>query len=142
PRRAHDALSRRGRTRAPGADGFRCTVALQSQTKRHLDCMLGLQHRGVHMKKLFLGSVALVALGLGMPAFAAERPLPAAPAYAPAPVAAYTNWSGCYAGASAGASKGSREHFDGDVVGRGTNSFDRSGCLAAGQLGCSGQFGA
>jgi len=94
------------------------------------------------MKKLFLGSVALVALGLGMPAFAAERPLPAAPAYTPAPVAAYTNWSGCYVGASAGTSNGSSEHFDGDVVGRGTNSFDLSGFIGGGQLGCNWQFGA
>jgi outer membrane immunogenic protein len=59
------------------------------------------------MKKLFLGSVALVALGLGTPAaFAAERPVPA-PAYTPPPppVPVYT-WSGCYAGANAGTSSG------------------------------------
>ena len=57
------------------------------------------------MKKLFLGSVALVALGLGAPAaFAAERPVPA---YAPPPppVPVYT-WTGCYAGANAGTSTG------------------------------------
>jgi len=57
------------------------------------------------MKKLFLGSVALLALGLGMPAaFAAERPVPA---YAPPPppVPVYT-WTGCYAGANAGYSAG------------------------------------
>src|SRR6516165_8711018 len=62
-------------------------------------------HRGVQMKKLFLGSVALVALGLGAPAaFAAER---AVPAYAPPPppVPVYT-WTGCYAGANAGTSTG------------------------------------
>ena len=57
------------------------------------------------MKKLFLGSVALVALGLGAPAaFAADRAVPAyAPPPPPAPV--YT-WSGCYAGANAGYSAG------------------------------------
>ena len=57
------------------------------------------------MKKLFLGRVALLALGLGMPAaFAAERPVPA---YAPPPppVPVYT-WTGCYAGANAGYSAG------------------------------------
>ena len=57
------------------------------------------------MKKLFLGSVALVALGLGAPAaFAAERPVPA---YTPPPppVPVYT-WTGCYAGANAGTSTG------------------------------------
>jgi outer membrane immunogenic protein len=57
------------------------------------------------MKKLLLGSVALVALGLGTPAaFAADRAVPAyAPPPPPAPV--YT-WSGCYAGANAGVSSG------------------------------------
>src|SRR6516162_8465393 len=62
-------------------------------------------HRGVQMKKLFLGSVALVALGLGAPAaLAADR---AVPAYAPPPppVPVYT-WTGCYAGANAGTSTG------------------------------------
>ena len=57
------------------------------------------------MKKLFLGSVALLALGLGMPAaFAAEKALPA---YTPPPppVPVYT-WSGCYVGANAGYSWG------------------------------------
>ncbi len=57
------------------------------------------------MKKLFLGSVALVALGLGAPAaFAADR---AVPAYTPPPppVPVYT-WTGCYAGANAGTSTG------------------------------------
>src|SRR5262249_17562147 len=57
------------------------------------------------MKTLFLGSVALIALGLGAPAaFAAERALPA---YTPPPppVPVYT-WSGCYVGASAGVSTG------------------------------------
>src|SRR5262249_51950556 len=65
--------------------------------------------RGVQMKKLFLGSVALVALGLAAPAaFAAERAVPAyAPPPPPAPV--YT-WTGCYVGASAGNSNGRSEH--------------------------------
>ena len=57
------------------------------------------------MKKLLLGSAALVALGLGAPAaFAADR---AVPAYAPPPppVPVYT-WTGCYAGANAGTSTG------------------------------------
>ena len=59
------------------------------------------------MKKLFLGSVALVALGLGAPvAFAAERPVPApADTPPPPPVPVYT-WTGCYAGANAGTSTG------------------------------------
>src|SRR5215472_5624776 len=61
------------------------------------------------MKKLFLGSVALVALGLAAPAaFAADRAVPAyAPPPPPAPV--YT-WSGCYVGANAGNSSGRSTH--------------------------------
>jgi outer membrane immunogenic protein len=61
------------------------------------------------MKKLFLGSVALLALGLGTPAaFAADRGVPAyAPPPPPAPV--YT-WTGCYIGANAGNSTGRSEH--------------------------------
>jgi len=56
------------------------------------------------MKKLFLGSVALVALGLGAPAaLAAERPVPYTPPPPPAPV--YT-WSGCHVGGTAGGSWG------------------------------------
>src|SRR5262249_25973064 len=62
---------------------------------------------GVQMKKLFLGSVALVALGLGAPAFAADRPVPYTPPPPPAPV--YT-WTGCYVGANAGNSSGRSEH--------------------------------
>jgi outer membrane immunogenic protein len=94
------------------------------------------------MKRLFLGSVALVALGLGTPAaFAAERPVPRAPAYAPAPAPAYYTWSGCYVGASAGTSNGSSQHFDGAGVAI-TNSFDLSGFIGGGQLGCNWQFGA
>src|SRR5215467_4293278 len=62
------------------------------------------------MKKLFLGSVALLALGLGMPAaFAAERPVPA-PAYAPPPPVPVYTWSGCYVGANAGYSAGRSTH--------------------------------
>ena len=60
------------------------------------------------MKKLFLGSVALVALGLAAPAaFAADRPVPYTPP--PPPVPVYT-WTGCYLGASAGNSNGRSEH--------------------------------
>src|SRR5262249_60357655 len=61
------------------------------------------------MKKLSLGSVALVALSLGpSAAFAAERPVPAyAPPPPPAP--AYT-WTGCYIGGSAGWGSGTSNH--------------------------------
>ena len=110
------------------------------------------------MKKLFLGSVALVALGLGTPAaFAAEM---AVPAYTPPPPPppAYT-WSGCYAGASAGWGSGTSDGFStsagtlalgvgpgtGAVVAGGfpiTNSFNLTGFIGGGQLGCNWQWGA
>src|SRR5262249_58618345 len=92
------------------------------------------------MTKLFLG-VALVALGLGTPGvFAAERPVPAR-AYAPPPAPVYT-WNGCYVGASAGTSSGSSQHFrtsDGAAI---TESFDLTGFIGGGQLGCNWQWGA
>jgi len=107
------------------------------------------------MKKLFLGSVALVALGLGAPAaFAAEKRVPA-PAYTPPPPPApvYT-WSGCYVGASAGSSSGTSQHFTtaGSILtgavpqpvagGNITDSFNLSGFIGGGQLGCNWQWGA
>src|SRR5215470_9123804 len=107
--------------------GIPPTVAERSQPKRarpgkEIDTQI--LERGVQMKKLFLGSVALVALGLGAPAaFAAER---AVPAYAPPPppVPVYT-WTGCYAGANAGTSTGRSQHT---VVG---NSILTGGALGA-----------
>jgi len=96
------------------------------------------------MKRLFLGSVALVALGLGTPAaFAAERPVPRAPAPAPAYVApAYVNWSGCYAGFLAGNKWGTSRHTQAATGRDITNSFDLTGFTGGGDLGCNWQFGA
>jgi outer membrane immunogenic protein len=114
------------------------------------------------MKKLFLGSVALVALGLAAPAaFAAERAVPA-PAYTPPPPPApvYT-WTGCYVGASAGNSSGRSEHrtvgnsiltgaADGDPAPRllgapaGTSiagDLNLSGFIGGFQGGCNYQMG-
>jgi outer membrane immunogenic protein len=112
------------------------------------------------MKKLFLGSVALVALGLGAPAaFAADRAVPAyAPPPPPAPV--YT-WSGCYAGANAGTSTGRSEQttlgnsiLTGGALGApapallgapaGTSiagDLNLSGFIGGFQGGCNYQFG-
>src|SRR6516165_7837686 len=87
--------------------GIPPTVAERSQPKRarpgkEIDTQI--LERGVQMKKLSLGSVALVALGLAAPAaFAAERPVPYTPP--PPPVPVYT-WTGCYVGANAGNSWG------------------------------------
>src|SRR6266540_680861 len=107
------------------------------------------------MKRLFLGSVALVALSLGTSAaFAAEKRVPAyVPPPPPAPV--YT-WSGCYIGASAGNSSGTSTHYTtaGSVLTPGTalpataiganitDSFNLSGFIGGGQLGCNWQVGA
>src|SRR5215472_9764039 len=110
------------------------------------------------MKKLFLGSVALVAVGLAAPAaFAAERPVPYTPP--PPPVPVYT-WTGCYVGASAGTSYGTSTHstvgnsvFTSNVAGptplpaavaAGSNiadPFNLSGFIGGGQIGCNYQFG-
>ena len=111
------------------------------------------------MKKLFLGSVALVALSLGTPAaFAAERPVPAyTPPPPPAPV--YT-WTGCYIGANAGTSGGtsSVSTVAGSVVTNGplrpptplaappgtqiADSFNLTGFIGGFQGGCNYQVGA
>jgi outer membrane immunogenic protein len=108
------------------------------------------------MKKLLLGSVALVALSLGTPAaFAADKRVPA---YTPPPppVPVYT-WSGCYVGASAGASTGSSQHFatNGTTLNNPalgvanqipagtaiTDSFDVTGFIGGFQGGCNWQVG-
>jgi outer membrane immunogenic protein len=105
------------------------------------------------MKRLFLGSVALVALGLGTSAgLAAELRRPPPPAPPPAPV--YT-WSGCYIGGHAGSSTGRSTHFTtaGSIVtgppvtvlpagANITDGFDLSGFIGGGQLGCNWQWGA
>jgi outer membrane immunogenic protein len=108
------------------------------------------------MKKLFLGSVALLALGLGAPAFAADRALPA---YAPPPPVPVYTWTGCYAGASAGFSEGRSDGTtttgatqDLGTGPGGTNtpilagqqtrgSFPMSGFIGGFQAGCNYQVG-
>jgi outer membrane immunogenic protein len=103
------------------------------------------------MKRLFLGSVALVALSLGTSAaFAAEKRVPAyVPPPPPAPV--YT-WSGCYVGGSAGYGTGNSQHFatagttfiGANPIPAGTaitDSFDLSGFIGGFQGGCNWQWG-
>src|SRR6516165_10607848 len=51
------------------------------------------------MKNLVLGSVALIVIGVSIPAFAADMPVKAPPP--PAPTAPY-NWSGLYVGGNFG----------------------------------------
>jgi outer membrane immunogenic protein len=108
------------------------------------------------MKRVFLGSVALVALSLGTSAaFAAEKRVPAyVPPPPPPPV--YT-WSGCYAGGSAGYSTGHSQHFatagttfNNPAIGVANNipagtaitdKFDLSGFIGGFQGGCNWQWG-
>src|ERR687888_1729315 len=99
------------------------------------------------MKRLFLGSVALVALSLGTSAgFAAEKRVPAYAPPPPPPAPVYT-WSGCYVGASAGTSYGTSQHFTtaGSTISPSpvpltagaaiTDRFDLSGFIGGGTLG-------
>ena len=96
-------------------------------------------------------ALAIVAAGFATPVFAADLPLKAVAA----PVVAY-NWTGCYLGLSAGASKG---HTDGFVTTSGTRlpengaplvvnpginatgGFDSNlGAIGGGFVGCNYQF--
>jgi outer membrane immunogenic protein len=107
------------------------------------------------MKTLSLGSVALVALGLGAPAaFAADKRVPA---YTPPPPVPVYTWSGCYVGASAGTSNGRSTHFTtaGSTLNNPaagvfnvppaganiTDSFSLSGFIGGFQGGCNYQAG-
>jgi outer membrane immunogenic protein len=106
------------------------------------------------MKRLFLGSVALVALSLGTSAALAAELRPPPPPPPPAPV--YT-WSGCYVGGSAGYSTGHSQHFategttfNNPAIGVAnripagtaiTDSFDVSGFIGGFQGGCNWQWG-
>lgn len=68
------------------------------------------------MKKFLLGTVALVALGMALPANAADlaaRPYTKAPAYVPAPI---YNWTGFYIGG----------HVGGAFTGNSDNVYDPS----------------
>src|SRR5262245_33973881 len=148
------------RASGPSKFGIPRTVAETSQPKRARpgkEIHTQILERGVQMKRLFLGSAVLVALGFGTTAgFAAElRRPPPPPAPAPAPV--YT-WSGCYIGATAGWDSGRSEHFTtagSTLTGRGTvpgtvlpagvnitDNFDLTGFIGGGTLGCNWQWGA
>jgi outer membrane immunogenic protein len=104
------------------------------------------------MKKLLLGTLALVA-GIAAPAAAADmrvRPV--------ARPAAYTNWTGCYIGGSVGNEWGRTHGYSttaattfgfpavaAPLPPAGTplsNSFDMTGFIGGGYVGCQMQFGA
>ena len=85
------------------------------------------------MKKILLGTVALIALGATAPALAADlaaRPYTKAPAYVPAPI---YNWTGFYLGGHVG---GSFRGDDNNVFGG-----SRDGTFLGGvQVGYDNQF--
>jgi outer membrane immunogenic protein len=88
------------------------------------------------MKKLLLGTVALVALGATVPALAAD--LAARPAYtkAPAYVAPVYNWTGFYVGGHIGGSWLGNPNFGGAAI---SNSSDGA-FLGGVQVGADYQF--
>jgi len=93
------------------------------------------------MKKFLLGSTAgLIALGMSVPAMAADlaaRPYTKAP---PAMVAAIYDWSGFYIGANGGYGN-SRNSWS--IPGFGSEgAFDANGAVAGGQIGYRWQNGA
>ena len=98
------------------------------------------------MKRLMLGSVGLLALGLSS-AFAADLAVKAPPAYVPAPV---WSWTGFYIGGNVGAGWGTTEANLNSISIGGLGSFadnlpidqnSRSGFLGGGQIGYNYQFG-
>lgn len=92
------------------------------------------------MKKLLLGSVAILALAVPLAANAAD--LPAAPVYkAPVMVPQVLNWTGFYIGVNGGGGWG-RSQFDFPAAGTTTGSFDTSGGLVGGTAGYNWQTGA
>jgi outer membrane immunogenic protein len=87
------------------------------------------------MKKLLLGTVALIALGATVPALAADLPARTytkAPAYA-API---YNWTGFYIGAHLGGAFGGSNNFGGLAI----NNNDNGRFLGGVQVGADYQF--
>jgi outer membrane immunogenic protein len=93
------------------------------------------------MKKILQGVVALIALGVGASAFAAD--LPPAPVYkTPVMTPAYYDWSGFYVGLNAG---GASSHLCWDnvnIVAVREGCHNATGGLAGGQIGFRWQSGA
>jgi outer membrane immunogenic protein len=99
------------------------------------------------MKKILQGVVALMALGVGASAFAAD--LPPAPVYkTPVMTPAYYDWSGFYVGLNAGGGVSHHCWDNVNALGVATNPNVREGChdatggLAGGQAGFRWQSGA
>jgi outer membrane immunogenic protein len=98
------------------------------------------------VKKHLLGSIAFIALGIGVPAMAADMPVKA-PRIAPVP---YYNWSGCHVGVHVGGGWGHKDFTDrtlsafpsGNNFGPpgGVVQVDVSGAIGGGQFGCDYQL--
>ena len=98
------------------------------------------------MKKVLQGVVALIALGVGASAFAAD--LPPAPAYkTPVMTPAYYDWSGFYVGLNVGGGRAHKCWDNVNVFGVAVVPSVREGChdatgaLAGGQIGFRWQSG-
>jgi outer membrane immunogenic protein len=87
------------------------------------------------MKKMLLAGAALTTLA--MPAMAADMATKA-PVYTKAPpmVAVY-NWTGCYLGGEGGGAWGRSRDYSAVSGNAFTNSFNLSGGIAGGTLGCN-----
>jgi outer membrane immunogenic protein len=91
------------------------------------------------MKRLLLASVGLVALGVAVPASAADLGVRRGPAVAPVAVAPIYNWTGFYIGGHVGwgrAETTTRDDFFGDSFDTNTDGF-----LGGGQVGFNYQVG-
>lgn len=97
------------------------------------------------MNKLLFAGIALAAVAAG-PALAADLPVrQAPPVYAPPPVIAYFNWTGCYLGLNGGYAW-RKAHTTDAVVSNGltfgdAGSLGASGGFGGGQVGCNYQAG-
>src|SRR3972149_2021826 len=87
------------------------------------------------MRRLIVGLLGLTALSVGT-ASAADLPAKA-PIYK-APVAVAYNWTGCYLGVAGGGNWGRSRHEN--SAGPITDSFNLSGGIIGGTLGCNYQF--
>ena len=91
------------------------------------------------MKKLFLATIAVVALAAGSAGAADIR----APVYKAPPIP-YYDWSGCFVGVSGGGAWGRSKHVSGGPGGPGldiTNSYNLSGGIIGGTWGCNYRLG-
>jgi outer membrane immunogenic protein len=94
------------------------------------------------MKRLLLASVALVALGVAVPASAADLGVRRGPAVAPIAVAPIYNWTGFYIGGHVGWAHAEHDVVFDPIFGFGTvTSGSADGFLGGGQVGFNYQVG-